>query len=72
MEIPLTLWELRLWLAANAILLLMASELLYTRYGRAFMLNKKRLRIAAVILGVVFVITVLIEAYEVWQGLQRL
>jgi len=66
MGLPITLWELRLWLAINAILLLITSELLYSHHGKAFMINKRRLRMAALILGVAFMITVLIQAYQTW------
>lgn len=64
MQFPLSLWDFRLWLAINAIVLLITSELLLSYHGKMFMIEKKRLRIVALILGIIFMITVLIQIYE--------
>ena len=65
MSFPLGLWDLSLWLAVTAIILLITSELLSPRYGRTgITINTKRLRIVAVVVALIFLATV---AYKVYQ-----
>jgi len=63
---PLSFWDLSLWLAVTAIILLVTSELLSPYYGRtSIIVNKKRLRMVALSLGILFMITVFIRVSEI-------
>ena len=65
MWFPLGFWDLSLWTAVVAIILLITSELLSPYYGRTgIMINRRRLRLAALIVAFVFLSTV---AYRVYQ-----
>lgn len=57
---PLSFSDISLWLAVMTIILLVASELLLTSN---ILISKKRLRIAALILGLGFIITVIIRIF---------
>ena len=57
------LWDLRLWLAINAIILLIFSEIL-SSHKIKILIYKENMRLAAIILGIGFMITVFIEIYE--------
>jgi len=61
---PLSLSDISLWIAVTAIILLVASELLapYSDYFGDFVIEKRRLRIAALVLGAAFIVTVLLRA----------
>lgn len=63
MRFPLGLWDISLWIAVTAILLLITSELLapYSDYFGDFVIDKTRIRLAALLLGVAFMVTVLIR-----------
>jgi len=66
MLFPLTFWDISLWLAVTAIILLATSELISPHYGRtSLIIEKRRLRQAALLLGTLFTITVLIRIYEI-------
>ena len=64
MYFPLSIWEISLWIAVTAIILLVTSELLapYSDYFGDFVIDKTRLRLVALILGAAFMITVLLRA----------
>lgn len=63
---PLSFWDLSLWLAVTAIILLVTSELLSPYYGRtSIIINKKRLRTVALFLGILFMLTVVIRVSEI-------
>ena len=63
---PLSFWDLSLWIAVTAIILLVTSELLSPYYGRtSIIVNKKRLRMVALSFGILFMITVFIRVYEI-------
>jgi len=63
---PLSFWDLSLWLAVTAIILLVTSELLSPYYGRtSIIINKKRLRIVSLFLGILFMLTVVVRVYEI-------
>jgi len=63
---PLSFWDLSLWIAVTAIILLVASELLSPYYGRTnIIINKKRLRMVALSLGILFMLTVIIRVSEI-------
>jgi len=66
MLFPLTIWDISLWLAVTAILLLATSELISPHYGKtSLIIEKRRLRQVALLLGTLFMITVLIRIYEI-------
>ena len=69
MAFPLGLWDLSLWTAIIAMILLVTSELLSPYYGRTrFMINRKRLRIVALIVAFIFLATVTYRVYEIITG----
>jgi len=61
---PLSIWDISLWIAVTAIVLLVTSELLapYSDYFGDFVVDKTRLRIAALVLGAAFMVTVILRA----------
>jgi len=62
MSFPLTFWDISLWLAITAIVLLITSELISPYYGKTnLLINKKRLRNVAIIVSTLFLITVAIR-----------
>jgi len=59
MQFPLSFWDISLWLAVTAIIMLITSELISPYYGRTnILINKKRLKNAAVVVSILFLITV--------------
>ncbi len=62
MNIPLTISDISLWLAATAIILLSTSELLSSSqdYSIRIYINKTRMRFAGIGCGIAFLVTVLI------------
>ena len=66
MNFPLSMNEISLWLAVMAIILLVTSELLSstTRYAGNIIIEKKRLRLIALALGIGFMITVIMRVYQ--------
>ena len=66
MAFPLGFWDLSLWAAVTAIILLATSELLSPYYGRTrLMINKKRLRIVALVVALIFLASVAYRIYEI-------
>jgi len=64
MQFPLTLWDISLWLAITAIILLATSELISPYYGHASLIIEKRiLKQVALLLSILFMFTVLIRIY---------
>jgi hypothetical protein len=65
MGFPLTLWDISLWIAVTTIILIVTSELLapYSDRFGDFVIDKTRLRMAAVVLGLAFMVTVLLRAF---------
>ena len=65
MSLPLGFWDLSLWTAVVAIILLITSELLSPYYGRTgILINRKRLRAVALVVALIFLGTV---AYRIYQ-----
>jgi len=60
---PLSLWDISLWIAITAIILLVTSELIgpYSDHFGDFVIEKTRLRLAALVLGAAFMVTVLLR-----------
>jgi len=66
MNFPLSFWDISLWLAVTAIILLITSELISPHYGKTnILINRKRLRNAALTIGILFLITVAIRIYGI-------
>lgn len=66
MNFPLSFWDISLWLAITAIILLITSELTSPYCGKTnLLINKKRLRNAALTTGTLFLITVAMRIYEI-------
>jgi hypothetical protein len=66
MNSPLSFWDISLWLAVTAIILLITSELVSPYYGKTnLIINKKRLRNAATVTATLFLITVAIHIYTI-------
>jgi hypothetical protein len=64
--LPLGFWDLSLWTAIVAIILLITSELLSPYYGRTgIVLNRRRLRAVALVTGLFFLSTVAYAIYEI-------
>ena len=62
MDFPLSFWDISLWLAITAIILLVTSELISPYYGKTnLLINKRRLRNVAIIVSTLFLITVAIR-----------
>jgi len=60
---PLSIWDISLWIAVMAIILLVTSELIipHFEYLGDLVIEKKRLRLAALALSVLFMVTVLLR-----------
>lgn len=66
MNFPLSFWDINLWLAVTAIILLTTSELLSPYYGKTrIYIRKKRLRMVALAVGSAFIFTVAILIYQI-------
>jgi len=66
MQFPLSFWDVSLWLAITAIILLITAELISPYYGQTnLFIEKGRLRKVALTLGILFLLTVLIRIFEV-------
>lgn len=61
---PLSMFNISLWIAIMAIILLITSELFpsYSEHFGDFPIDKTRLRLVALILGAAFMVTVLLRA----------
>lgn len=69
MKFPLTFWDLSLWLAVTAIILLATSELLSPYYGRTgVILDKRKLRMVALVMGMLFMTTVVARIIGIITG----
>lgn len=63
---PLTSWTISLWFAVAAIILLITAQLASSYNGPATLLaNLKRLRYAALAMGLLFLATVAIRIYQI-------
>ena len=66
MIFPLSMSDLSLWLAVTAIILLVTSELLFssTGYIGSIVIDKKRIRLIALGLGLAFLATVIMRVFK--------
>ena len=59
MNFPLGFWDISLWLAITAIILLITSEMLSPYYGKAkILVNKRRLKNISFAVSILFLATV--------------
>jgi hypothetical protein len=66
MTFPLAFWDISLWLAVTAIILLITSELISPYYGRTnLLINKKRLKNTALTVSILFLATVAIRVANI-------
>jgi hypothetical protein len=66
MNFPLSFWDVSMWLAVTAIILLITSELISPYYGKTnLLINKKRLKNVALVISILFLITVVIRIYGI-------
>jgi len=66
MQFPLSFWDISLWLAVTAIILLVTSELISPHYGKTnILIERERLRNVALTSSILFLITVVIRIYEI-------
>ena len=64
MDFPLSFWDISLWLAVTAIILLATSELLSPHYGKtSILIENRRLRTVALTVGLLFMFTLFIRIY---------
>jgi hypothetical protein len=62
MDFPLSFWDISLWLAITAIILLTTSELISPYFGKTnLFINKKKLRNVALTVSALFLTTVAIR-----------
>ena len=62
MSFPLTFWDISLWLAITAIILLITTEMLSPHYGKINIhINRKKLKNAAFAVSILFLATVAIR-----------
>jgi len=66
MNFPLSVSDIGLWLAVMAIIVLITSELLSssTGYSRNIVIERTRLRLVALVLGIGFMITVILRIFQ--------
>ena len=66
MAFPLSFWDISLWLAITAIILLITSEMLSPQYGKInIQINKKKLRNSALAVSILFLITAAIRIINI-------
>ena len=66
MNFPMSISDISLWLAVMAIILLITSELISsaTEYSRNILIEKNRLRLVALALGIGFIATVVMRIFQ--------
>lgn len=69
MQFPLTFTDISTWLAITAIILLITSELISPHYGQTnLLINKRKLRTTALIIGILFMVTVALRIVQIVTG----
>lgn len=64
MNFPMTLSDISLWLAVMAIILLITSEIINSITEPQILIEKKRLRLVALALGIGFMATVVMRIFQ--------
>ena len=66
MQITLDFWNISLWLAVSGIILLITAQLVSAYDGKATLLiDQRKLKTAAVIMGILFLATTAIRIYGI-------
>lgn len=66
MDFPLSFWDISLFFAVTATILLVTSELISPYYGKTnLIINKKKLRNVALTVSALFLVTVAIRAINI-------
>jgi hypothetical protein len=66
MQIPFDFWNVSLWLAVTGIILLITAQLASAYDGKAtIVIDQKKLKAAALVIGVLFLVTVAIRIYGI-------
>ena len=66
MQIPLDFWNISLWFAVSGIILLITAQLVSAYDGKATLLiDQRKLKTAAVIMGILFLATTAIRIYGI-------
>jgi len=66
MQFPLSFWDLGLWIAVTAIILLITAELTSPYNTQAnILIDNNKLEKAALTMGILFLITVAIHIYSI-------
>lgn len=66
MQFPFDFWNISLWLAVSGIILLITAQLASAYDGKATLLiDQRKLKTAAVIMGILFLLTVAIHIYGI-------
>ena len=66
MSFPLTFWDISLWLAITAIILLITSEMLSPHYGKINIdINRKKLKNVALAVSILFLATAAIRIISI-------
>ena len=69
MSFPLDFWDVSLWLAITAIILLITSEMLSPYYSRINIhINRNKLRNAALGISILFLGTIVIRVISILLG----
>jgi len=68
MGLVINFWDLCVWLAANSMILLVTSEILFSIPSERIQIEKRKLRIVAWALVIAFIMTVPFMAYNIWIG----
>jgi hypothetical protein len=67
MQLPVSSLGMTLWLGVISFLLLLTSEFTSTYYGQInLVIDKKRLRQAALVITMIFLIDALLQIYEIF------
>ena len=70
MTFPLTFWDISLLLAVSSVVLLVTSELLSVHYGRiGARINRSKLKNAAIVFSILFLITVALRIAGILHSL---
>jgi hypothetical protein len=62
MQLPLSFFDITLWLAITAIILLVTVELISPNYGRLnILIDKNRLRLTSLLVGIAFIVNIILN-----------
>jgi uncharacterized membrane protein len=66
MQIPFDFWNISLWLAVTGIILLITAQLASAYDGKtSILIDQKKLKTTALVIGTLFLVTVAIHIYGI-------